>query len=136
MSKGKKILLGVLIGIVNFVMVISVTLAAVFRVELNVIEKIEKIDDYGFFSMNYTEDYELDDLLSVGVSTDQQLIDYIVKKLFKGIPIHIDISDYACSTFMQKPQKDTTFSEEILIGDIRLQCWYGQHLKAVIRVFP
>lgn len=99
MKKGAKIALVAGIGIVCLIIIICVTFASVFWTELSTIKNVEKVDDYGFFTMEYDRDYDLDDLLSTGVSSDQELIDYIIADIFKGIPIKIDMSDYACTTF-------------------------------------
>ncbi|NCA66487.1 MAG: linear amide C-N hydrolase [Clostridia bacterium] len=98
-GKSAKIALSVIISFILLIMLITSAAIGVFWTELAAIRNIEQIDDYGFFVMEYKRDYNLDHLLSVGASSDQELIDYIVKQIFKGIPIKIDMSDYACTTF-------------------------------------
>ncbi len=99
MKKGAKITLGIIGGILGLIIVLLCVFVGVFWTELAAIKNLEKIDDYGFFVMDYNRDYDLDDLLTKGAASDQELLDYIISKLFKGIPIKIDMSDYACTTF-------------------------------------
>lgn len=99
MKKGAKIALIIGISIVSFVLIVSGSLVGVFWTELSAIKNVKKIDDYGFFLMDYKRDYDLDDLLTKGAASEQELVDYIISKIFKGIPIKIDVSDYACTTF-------------------------------------
>jgi hypothetical protein len=102
MRRRSKIIRIVLISVASllaFVLLFVGSLAAVFRCEINAIKYVYQKDEDGFFLMNYTLDYDLDGLMSRGASTDQEYVDYITDKLFKGLPIHIDIAKYACSTF-------------------------------------
>jgi len=94
-----KIVLISLAALTAFAVLFAGTLAAVFHKELRAIRYVSEKDDYGFYTMNYSLDYDLDELMQKGVSSDQEYVDYIIKKLFKGLPISIDISKYACSTF-------------------------------------
>jgi len=102
MRKRKKIIYIILISLASltaFAVLFTGTLAAVFHTELHAIKYVHKEDDYGFFTMKYTLDYNLEELMNTGVSSDQEYVDYIIHELFKGLPVHIDISKYACSTF-------------------------------------
>ncbi|NCA93223.1 linear amide C-N hydrolase [bacterium] len=99
MRKGAKITIAVIGGIVALILILCCVFVGIFWTELAAIKNIEKIDDYGFFVMDYNRDYNLDDLLTKGASSDQELINYIMSDIFKGIPIKIDMADYACTTF-------------------------------------
>lgn len=99
MNKGLKIGLTIIITIVLIASILVVSAAVVFRAELKTIKNIEKLDDHPFYVMNYDKDYYFDEFLTVGAKDDQELINFLMSKLFKGLPISIDVSDYACSTF-------------------------------------
>lgn len=50
--------------------------------------------------MDYAADYGLDEFLEQGgASNDAELIDFVVSRLLKGLPIKIELPDLACSTF-------------------------------------
>ncbi|MFI3210690.1 MAG: C45 family peptidase [Peptostreptococcaceae bacterium] len=103
----KKISLGLL-----SVIVISVSgLSFLFRNEIKTINSIEKIDDYGLYSMNYYSDYGLDKLIEQGgVSSDDELIAFNVQNILKGIPVNFDVPDFGCATFQaQTPEGDWLF---------------------------
>ena len=91
-KKGLCILLGLVI-------VLTLGLGLVFRNELKAINSIEKVDDYGFYTMTYSGDYGFDDFLQVGASNDQELVNFVGKKLLKGLPITITSPDLSCTTF-------------------------------------
>ena len=109
-GKGKKLKL-ILSVIIILILIAVIAVGCIFRTELNVLKNVIKVDDYGFYTMNYDMNYDLYELLFTGASTDQEYIDYIIKKIFKGIPISINISNYACSTF-----NGVSSNEEYILG--------------------
>jgi hypothetical protein len=109
-KKWFKILISVIAAILGLIIITLSVFAIVFRKELKNIRYVEKVDDYRFYTMEYELDYDIDELMQTGVSNDQEYLDYIISKVFKGLPIHIDISKYACSTFSAKtPEGDYLF---------------------------
>jgi hypothetical protein len=102
MGRGLKKAYTVIASVIAVFAILTGLISYIFRVEFSAMKNVRKVDGYGFFTMNYTRNYQFDELLSVGVSSDQELIDFMLKKLFKGIPVKINISDYACSTFNAK----------------------------------
>lgn len=97
--KGFKVALIIIISVVSLFVILGAAAVGVFWNELAAIRNIEKVDDYGFFVMDYKRDYEFDLLLERGASSDQELVDFLLERIFKGLPVKIDISDYACTTF-------------------------------------
>lgn len=97
--KMKKILIIAAACLVCAVVGLTITLSCVFKEELNTIKKIEKVNDHPFYIMEYAKDYDFDEFLTVGASDEQELVDFIIGKIFKGLPIKINVADYACSTF-------------------------------------
>lgn len=56
----------------------------------------------GVYVIDYREDYKLQQLLDEGgVSTQEELAQYLIRILLKGLPVHIDydVPSLACSTF-------------------------------------
>lgn len=103
----KRILLGLLIAIV--VVVAGVLL--LFQGELRTLSGIERVEDTTLFTMEYKADYSLDDFLDQGgVSSDVELLDFLVGKILKGLPIQFDIPNLGCSTFaVTSPEGDALF---------------------------
>lgn len=57
----------------------------------------------GVYEVNYTADYKLDELLEQGgAETEDQLVQYIIKTMLKGLPINVEyeVPRLACSTFI------------------------------------
>ncbi len=82
-----------------------------FQGELRTLATIERMDDTSLFTMEYKGDYGFDDfLVKGGASNDNELLDFITKKLLKGLPLSLDIPDLGCSTFSaQTPEGDAIF---------------------------
>lgn len=98
-KKTKKILKISLLSIISIILVALIALYAMFHKELNSINSITKVNDYPLYTMTYDGDYGFDDFLETGASTDAELVDFVVDKLLKGLPIEINIPSLGCSTF-------------------------------------
>lgn len=97
-------LFGICILVVGAVLVM-------FGGELKTLGTIEKNDDYPLYTMDYAADYGLDEFLEQGgASNDAELIDFVVSRLLKGLPIQIELPDLACSTFnAETPEGEALF---------------------------
>lgn len=97
-------LVGICILVVGAVLVM-------FGGELKTLGTIEKIDDYPLYTMDYAADYGLEEFLEQGgASNDAELIDFVVSRLLKGLPIQIELPDLACSTFnAETPEGEALF---------------------------
>ncbi len=85
-------------------------LYSLFHNELATLNSIQQAEDAPFFTMTYYGDYGFDDFLQQGASTDQELVDFITKRLLKGIPMNFDLPDLGCSTFsVQTPAGEQLF---------------------------
>jgi|LSQX01.3.fsa_nt_gb hypothetical protein len=71
----KKILLYVLAAVI----ILAAGTGFVFRNEIRTINSMEKVDDYGFYTMEYAGDYGFDDFLKVGAGNDNELISFVGK---------------------------------------------------------
>lgn len=82
-----------------------------FGGELKTLSTIRKIDDYPLYTMDYAADYGLDEFLEQGgASNDAELIDFVVGRLLKGLPVKIELPDLACSTFnAETPEGEALF---------------------------
>lgn len=88
---------------------IGISVAALgftFRNEIKTINSIEKVDDYGLYTMKYYSDYGLDKMIEQGgVSTDNELVQFNVDNLLKGLPVKFDVPDFGCSTFQAQTKE-------------------------------
>ena len=76
---------------------------AVFHGELSTILSVKELEDTGLYEINYAADYKLYELLEAGgAATEEQLVQYILKVMLKGLPIDVpyEIPDLGCSTFI------------------------------------
>ncbi len=75
---------------------------AIFRGELGTLLSVKEINDTGVYEVNYSADYKLDELIEAGgVATEEELVQYILKTMLKGLPIDVpyEIPNLACSMF-------------------------------------
>lgn len=95
-----------------------------FRKEITTMSSIKKVDSYGFYAMEYTGDYGFDEFLQEGASNDKELIQFVISRLLKGLPIKIDVTDLGCTTFNAVTPKgdfifgrnfDMTYSPGIIV---------------------
>lgn len=111
MSRVKKVVLGVVGVLVALVIVAAVAVFALFGHELATLGSIEKVNDYPLYTMTYDGDYGIDEFIAQGgASNDGELIQFVVNRIMKGLPITIDLPDLACSTFnATAPEGDALF---------------------------
>lgn len=96
----KKIIRNIVIGILSLIVVVVLVLYGMFSKDIASINSIQKIDDFGLYLMDYHGDYGLDELLEQGgASSDGALVNFVVKKILKGLPVEFNIPDFGCSTF-------------------------------------
>ena len=107
----KRIALGVAGFIAVVCLVGGVVVFTLFGNELKTLDSIKKIDEYPLYTMDYAGDYGIDEFLEQGgASNDAELIDFVVDRLLKGLPIEIELPNLACSTFnAETPSGDAIF---------------------------
>lgn len=98
MKKSKKIV----ISLLAVLLIIIIGALAVFQGEARTLLSVKERGDTGIYEINYAADYKLDELLEAGgTSTEEELVQYIIKTMLKGLPIDVpyEIPNLACSTF-------------------------------------
>ena len=110
-GRAKKIVLGIVIAPVVLVAAAAIAVFALFGHELTTLGSIQKVDDYPLYTMTYDGDYGMDEFLEQGgASNDSELIEFVIQRIMKGLPITIDLPDLACSTFnATTPEGDALF---------------------------
>ncbi|MBQ6874090.1 MAG: linear amide C-N hydrolase [Clostridia bacterium] len=113
MKTGKKII----ISFVAVFIVVIIAALAVFQGEARTLLSVKEKGDTGIYEVNYAADYKLDELLqSGGASTEEELVQYIIKTMLKGLPIEVpyEIPNLACSTFYaQTPENGYIFGRNL-----------------------
>lgn len=113
MKKGKK----AIIGIVAVLVVVIIVALGVFQGELRTLLAVKPDTENGIYSIDYAADYKLDQLLEEGgADSEEELAQYILKVMLKGLPINIEyeIPELACSTFIaQTPEKGYIFGRNL-----------------------
>lgn len=113
-KKSAKIIVAVIVA----VLVIAVgTMLFVFRGEIGTLLNVKPNTDTGIYDINYKADYKLDQLLEEGgVENEDELAQYILRIMLKGLPINIEyeVPQLACSTFIaETPEKGYIFGRNL-----------------------
>lgn len=113
MKTSKKIIISVAVVFA----VIIIAALGIFQGEARTLLSVKEKGDTGIYEVNYAADYKLDELLqSGGASTEEKLVQYIIKTMLKGLPIEVpyEIPNLACSTFYaQTPENGYIFGRNL-----------------------
>lgn len=113
MAKWKKGLLISFSSILAFILIVIITFYGVFFNEVNAFFTIKQ-KSANIYSMVYKNNYYFDEFLESGASTDEQLQNFIMKKLLHGLPIDFALPDYGCSSFTSTTnQGEHTFARNL-----------------------
>lgn len=99
-EKVKRILKRTGIILLCAIFAIIVVIIIIFWNEIRSLASIKKIDDYGMFQMTYYGDYGFDDFLKIGASNDNEIEEFVINRLLKGLPINISINGAGCTNFV------------------------------------
>lgn len=99
------------ISIVVLIVAVIAVVYLMFQNEIATLMNMKKEHDYPAYTMTYVGDYGFDAFLEQGgASNDSELIDFVVKRLLKGIPLEFSIPNLGCSTFIAvTPEGDVLF---------------------------
>lgn len=104
-EKTKKLLKWFTISLLTVIIAGVGILYGMFHNEIATIQSKETLDEYPLYSMEYKGDYGFDEFLETGASNDSELVDFVVKRLLKGLPIEINIPSLGCSTFLAQNEE-------------------------------
>lgn len=117
MSKAKKTVIIIVSVLAAVILIAAGVLTSLFINEARTLLTINVQEEEGIYGVNYTADYKLDELLtSGGASTEDELVQYIIKTMLKGLPIKVDyeVPSLACSTFIAKtPENGYIFGRNL-----------------------
>lgn len=66
------------------------------------IEKVTDYSDYNLYTMGVRYDYDIDRIVSRGITDTESCLDAIVKEAFPLIPIKVEVPSFGCSAFTMK----------------------------------
>ncbi|MBQ8165383.1 MAG: linear amide C-N hydrolase [Clostridia bacterium] len=120
MSRPKKIILSIVAALLALILIVIITVFAIWHNEISTVASMklvrERNDDHldgAVYTMHVKGDFYLNDFVEQGgVKNDDELIDFVTKKITKGL-IDMSISDpeIGCSSFTAK-----TESGDVLFG--------------------
>jgi len=95
----------------GIVLTVIITTMIFYQNEIRSLASIEKIDDYGMFSMTYYGDYGFDDFLETGAASDTDIEKFVTKRLLKGLPIDLNVTGAGCTAFVTRNEE-----EDVIFG--------------------
>lgn len=105
----KKVLKMTGISIGSILLVGILVLGLVFSGEIRTLLSFKQLNDQPFYEMTYYADYGLDEFLEQGAATDNELVNFVTKKILRGVSFEVN-PDGACSTFIaETPEGDNLF---------------------------
>jgi len=88
------------ISVVAAILVAAVMIAGIlFRHELKTLSSLKEYKS-GVYTMTYDGDYGFDTFLKYGATSDKDIEEFVTKKLLKGIPIKMNVTDAGCTAFV------------------------------------
>ena len=88
--------------------------AFLFRHELKTLYSLKKVDDNVLYTMKYDGDYGFDEFLETGASSDRELVEFVTKRLLKGIPWSFPFPTWAVPPSAHRQRMGTAYSAGIL----------------------
>ena len=118
MKKFLKILLAVIVLIVLAVLL-------VWQGEIRTLATVKQVGDNPYlYTMQYKAAYDLDDIISKDVDTNAELLEYVVSRIGKGLPLKIESSQVADENGELQTINCTSFQAKQADGE---GYWYGRN---------
>lgn len=94
----------------SIIVVLAVVIALVWGKEFKTISSVEQVGDNKYlYKMEYYANYDLDDVLAANLDGNKDVLNYVVGRVTKGLPIKLsqtkDVKDtigFACTSFQAK----------------------------------
>ena len=79
--------------------VIIIVLLGMYRNELATLSSLKSVDQHPLYTMTYKGDYGFDEFLQIGASSDQDIEEFVIKRLLKGLNIDLKLTSAGCTVF-------------------------------------
>lgn len=114
-----------LLGLVAILAVICVAVACIWGGELATLRSIKAVDGNKYlYTMEYKAAYDLDDLIGNDIDENAELLNYVVGRIGKGLPLKIKSSQVADENGEMATINCTSFQAAQADGD---GFWYGRN---------
>lgn len=100
MKKTKITLIGIAVSAIVFAGIICF----MFRHELKTLGTLEE-KSTGVYIMTYDGDYGFDEFLQTGANSDADIEAFVTKRLLKGLPIKLNVSEAGCTAFVSQNEE-------------------------------
>lgn len=100
----KRIMKRAILGIVCVVLFMFAAAVFLFRHELVTLMSLEERGS-GVYTMTYDGDYGFDEFLKQGAKSDADIERFVTKRLLKGLPIDLGLTDAGCTCFVTKNEE-------------------------------
>ena len=103
----KKFFKVIFIVVIALILGIVIVVPCVWMGEIKTIASVEQVDpdnDY-LYCLEYKADYDLDELVAANLDNNDALMDYVVKKVTKGLPVNVGATEdksVGCTSFQVK----------------------------------
>ena len=115
----------ILFKVIGILAIICLTIVAIWHGEIATIRSLESVEGNEYlYKMDYKASYDLDDVISKDIDSNAELLQYIVGKIGKGIPIKMksaqvadengELATFSCTSFQAGKSDGNGF-------------WYGRN---------
>ncbi|MBR5702991.1 MAG: linear amide C-N hydrolase [Bacteroidales bacterium] len=114
-----------IIWFIGIVAVICIAVACIWGGEIATIRSVRSVDGNRYlYKMEYKAVYDLDDLISKDIDENAKLLDYVVGRIGKGIPIKMKSAQVADENGEMQTMNCTSFQAAQVDGN---GFWYGRN---------
>lgn len=115
----------VLLWILGIIAAICVAVAAIWGGEISSLTTVSEVDGNQYlYRMEYKAAYDLDDLISKDIDSNAKLLEYVIGRIGKGLPIKIGSSQVADDNGEMATINCTSFQAAKADGE---GYWYGRN---------
>ena len=115
----------VILWIVGILAAICIAVACIWGGEIATIKSIASVDGNQYlYRMEYKAAYDLDDLISKDIDQNAELLDYVIGRIGKGLPLKIKSAQVADENGDMQTMNCTSFQATKASGD---GFWYGRN---------
>ena len=115
----------VLLVIVGLLAALCIAIACIWGGEIATISSIESVDGNEYlYKMEYKAAYDLDDLIANDIDENAELLDYVIGRIGKGLPLKIKSAQVADEDGQMETINCTSFQAAKADGD---GYWYGRN---------
>ncbi|MBO4585834.1 MAG: linear amide C-N hydrolase [Bacteroidales bacterium] len=115
----------VILWIVGVIAAICVAIACVWGGEIATVNSVQSVRDNKYlYKMEYKAAYDLDDLVAKDIESNAKLLDYVIGRIGKGIPIKMKSAQVADENGEMNTMNCTSFQAAKADGN---GFWYGRN---------